>query len=96
MINAPMQKYSIYGFFRKCELCKTEEPLAVGITHDGSALRLIRHRCLRRQFTPQAIRDFPGNYEIRIINKGLEWGTAYLVAELYKGDGMKVLTCSRT
>ena len=91
-----MTAYTFYGFYRNCEICNTEQPIAVGITHDNSSLRLIKYRCLRKLFTPSCIRKCPNNYRIEIMDSGLTWSIAYTLAERYRLDGVKVLTCSRT
>ena len=88
--------YKIYGFFRLCEKCNVIEPYAVGITHNSSTLRLIKYRCLRKNFTPEVIRQYPKNFSLLSMHENLDWETAYTIIQGYKTSGVKVLTCSRT
>ena len=88
--------YTVYGIYRRCEICDDHMPLAAGITHNDSNLRLVKYRCIRKRSCPKCIKEFPKNYVIRRVHSGLLWEEAYGHAERYKKLGIVVLSCSRT
>ena len=90
------QKYKLYGIFRLCKHCGSQKPLAVGVTHQSSILRLIKYRVLRRNYCPKEIRDDPKNFTIQEIERDLNWVTAYTLSTKYECQNVPVLTLSRT
>jgi hypothetical protein len=88
--------YKVYGFFRCCEKCNDYDPYAIGITHQNSTLRLIKYRCLRKNYTPDVIKQYPKNFVLLAMHENLEWEDAFTLVEGYKNSDIRVLTCSRT
>jgi hypothetical protein len=88
--------YKIYGYFRRCDVCDCDKPLAVGVCHQPATLRLIKYRVLRRTLTPKCIRDRPECYFMRELHSNLDWQTAYTIISAFEADNLPVLTCSRT
>ena len=87
--------YVIYGIFPRCDHCRTETPLAVGLTRWKTSLRLLFFRGLKKRLCPAEVKRSPKNYMITEIQEDLSWEDGYTAIIYYEEQNIPVLSFSR-